>query len=221
MKLTIVAATGGIGKQLVAQALAAGHDVTAVARRPRELPADVRVVTADLAAPDPAVLESAVRGRDAVLSALGPRTRADAGVVAPGTRALVEAMWSTGVTRLAVVSAAAIGTVPTPRNPHPPKHDPGDGLVMRRLLNPAVKRVLAAGYADLAVMEEELRDTALEWTVVRPPRLTDKPLTGRYRVALDRNLRRGLTISRADVAHLMLDALHRPELVGHSVGIAY
>jgi len=221
MKLTIVAATGRIGRLLVDQAMAAGHDVTAVARRPRDLPPEVRVVTADLAAPDPAVLESAVRGADAVLSALGPRTKADEGVVAPGTRALVEAAWSTGVTRIVVVSAAPIGTVPTPARPKPPKHDPGDGVVMRYVLNPAVKRVLRAGYADLARMEEELRETALDWTVVRPPRLTDKPLTGTYRVALGRNLRRGLSVSRADVAHLMLRVLEQPETIGQTVGVAY
>jgi putative NADH-flavin reductase len=221
MKLTIVAATGGIGRLLVDQALAAGHDVTAVARRPRDLPADLRVVTADLATPDPDVLESAVRGADAVLSALGPRHKADEGVVAPGTRALVEAMGKTGVRRIVVVSAAPIGTVASPGRPNPPKHDPGDGIIMRNLLNPAIRRVLRAGYADLALMEEELRDTTLDWTVVRPPRLTDKPLTGTYRVAYGRNLRRGLTISRADVAHLMLRALDQPESIGQTVGVAY
>ncbi len=71
MKVTIIAATGGVGRELVTQALAAGHQVTAVARRPRDLPPQVRVVTADLRQPDPAALESAVRGADAVLSGLG------------------------------------------------------------------------------------------------------------------------------------------------------
>src|SRR5258708_27812658 len=83
MRLTVFAATGGIGRHLVDQAVAAGHDVTAVARSPRNLPADgrFRVVAADLANPDPAVLASAVEGADAVLSALGPRNpRPDAGI---------------------------------------------------------------------------------------------------------------------------------------------
>src|SRR5581483_4677750 len=56
MRLTVFGATGGIGRQLLAQAIAAGHDVTAVARNPRDLPPEVRVVTADLSDPDPAVL---------------------------------------------------------------------------------------------------------------------------------------------------------------------
>src|SRR5215467_2045931 len=93
MKLTIFAATGAVGRQLLQQAVAAGHDVTAVVRNPAKLPAElagekVRAVTADLAAPDPAVLESAVRGADAVLSGLGPHSNADAGIAAPGTAPL-------------------------------------------------------------------------------------------------------------------------------------
>jgi uncharacterized protein YbjT (DUF2867 family) len=91
MKLTIVAATGGVGRRLLIQALNAGHDVTAVARNPARLPADVvsagtvRIVTADLAAPDPRVLQTAIDRADAVLSALGPHNNSDAGIAAPGT----------------------------------------------------------------------------------------------------------------------------------------
>jgi putative NADH-flavin reductase len=96
MKLTIFAATGGIGRQLLEQAVAAGHDVTAAVRNPGKLIQDVRTVTADLAAPDPAALESAVAGADAVLSGLGARSRSDAGIVSQGTRAIIAAMTATG-----------------------------------------------------------------------------------------------------------------------------
>jgi len=221
MKLTIVAATGGIGRQLLQQAVAAGHDVTAVVRSPEKLSGTaVRVVAADLADADPAALESAVSGADAVLSGLGPRSSADAGVSARGTRSVVDAMTATGVRRIVVVSAAPIGTVPSPGRPQPPKHDPGDGFVMRHLLSPLTKAALRTGYANLALMEEILRDSDLDWTVVRPPRLTDKPLTGTYRTAYGRNLRRGIYISRADVAHLMLRVLDQPATIGQTVGIA-
>jgi putative NADH-flavin reductase len=223
MKLTIFAATGGIGRQLLEQAVAAGHDVTAVARNPRNLPATpARVVTADLAAADVAALQPAVEGADAVLSALGPRTKADAGVTARGTRAITEAMRASGVRRVIVVSAAPIGTVPSPGRPHPPRHDPGDGFVIRYLATPIVKRVLAANYADLAEMEDVLRDSDLDWTVVRPPRLTSKPVTGRYRTAYGQNIRGGLSlsVSRADVAHYMLRAAGQPETFRQTVGIA-
>ena len=111
MKLTIFAATGGIGRQLLDQAVAAGHDVTAVARNPQNLPATpARVVTADLAAADTAALQTAVEGADAVLSALGARTRADTGVAARGTRAITEAMRASGVCRVIVVNLPALST---------------------------------------------------------------------------------------------------------------
>jgi len=126
MKLTIFAATGGIGRQLLEQAIAAGHDVTAVVRSPEKLSGGaVRVVQADLAAPDPAALESAVSGADAVLSGLGPRSNADAGIAARGTAAIVAAMQASHVRRIVVVSAAPVGTVPSPGRPRPPRHDPG------------------------------------------------------------------------------------------------
>jgi len=221
MKLTIFAATGGVGRQALEQAVAAGHDVTAVVRNPKKLSREVRVVTADLAAPDPAALESAVKGADAVLSGLGPRSASEAGIAGQGTRAIVQAMKATNVRRIVVVSAAPIGTVPSPGRPNPPKHDPGDGFFVRNLFSPLIKAALRKHFADLALMEDVLRDSGLDWTVVRPPRLTEKTVTGRYRTAYGQNLRRGLFVSRADVAHLMLRVLRQPETVKQAIGIAY
>jgi len=74
---------------------------------------------------------------------------------------------------------------------------------------------------DLARMEDVLRDSGLDWTVVRPPRLTDQALTGSYRTARGQNLRRGVLISRADVAHLMLHVLEQPQTIREAIGIAY
>jgi putative NADH-flavin reductase len=224
MKLTIFAATGGIGRQILEQAVDAGHDVTAVVRNPQKLPADlsrqVRVVTADLAAPDPAMLKSAVQGADAVLSGLGATSNSEAGIATQGTLAIAAAMKAAGARRITVVSAGPIGTVPSPRRPDPPKHDPGDGFLMRHLGAPLTKAALRKHYADLAQMEDVLRDSDLDWTAVRPPRLTDKPLTGTYRMADGQNLRRGLFISRADVAHCMLRAVEQPETIKQTIGIA-
>ena len=69
-------------------------------------------------------------------------------------------------------------------------------------------------YADLAEMEDLLRDGDLDWTAVRPPKLTSKPFTGRYRTAAGQNVRGGWSVPRADVAHLMLAVLGRPETIG-------
>lgn len=226
MKLTIFAATGGVGRELLTQALDAGHDVTVVVRDPAKLPAAlggtgrVRVVSANMAAPDPEALEAAVAGADAVLSGLGPHSNADAGIAAPGTQAIVSAMQTAGVRRIVAVSAAPVGTVPTPSNPNPPKHDPGDGFFMRHLISYVANARLGKVFADLARMEDILASSGLDWTAIRPPQLTGKPLSGRYRTAYGQNIRGGLSVPRADVAHLMLKVLDRPETIGHTIGIA-
>src|SRR5207237_7278627 len=100
--------------------------------------------------------------------------------------------------------------VGVPCRSEPAKARPGEGIFMPTLFSPLIKAALRKHYADLALMEDVLRDSGLDWTVVRPPRLTDKPVTGAYRTAYGQNLRRGLFISRADVAHLMLHALRQP-----------
>jgi uncharacterized protein YbjT (DUF2867 family) len=220
MKLTIIAATGGVGRELLEQAVAAGHDVTAVVRNPGKLSREVRAITADLAAPDPAALESAVAGADAVLSGLGPHSNSDAGIASQGTPAVVAAMKAAGVRRIVAVSAAPVGTVPTPSRPSPPKHDPGDGFFMRHLLSHIANARLGKVFADLAQMEDVLGRSGLDWTVIRPPQLTGKPLTGTYRTAYGQNLKGGLSVPRADVAHLMLRVLNQPETIGQAIGIA-
>jgi putative NADH-flavin reductase len=223
MKLTIFGATGGIGGELLQQALAAGHEVTAAVRNPGKLDPNRngrRVVTVDLEAGDPALLQSAVAGADAVLSGVGPRLMAKIGVAEHGTRAIVAAMRATGVRRIVVVSAAPISTFSSPGRPHPPRYDPGQGFFMRNLLTPIVKKLIRERYVDLALMEDVLRASDLDWTIFRPPRLTNGRVTGTYRTAFGRNLKGGALISRADVAHAMLAALGQRETIREEIGVA-
>jgi len=159
MRLTIIAATGGIGQQILEQALTGGHEVMAVVRDPAKLSRPVNAIAVDLGAPVHGLLEKAVQGADAVLSGLGPRSSADAGIASRGTRAMIDAMHVTGARRLVVVSAAPIGTVASPARPKPPKHDPGDGFFTRHLFGPMTKGALRKQYADLAIMED-IRETA-------------------------------------------------------------
>lgn len=221
MKLTVFGASGGVGRHLLEQATAAGHDVTAVVRDPAKVSRHaVRALTIDLLTADAATLASAVTGADAVLSAVGPAGNATAGVAAQGTGAIINAMHDTGVRRLVVVSAAPVGTVPSPGRPHPPRRDPGDRWFLGNVMYPVIKAVLRPQYRDLALMEDALRDSGLDWTAVRPVQLTDKPMTGAYRTAIGQNLPGGRYIARADVAHFMLRALHQPDTVGQAVGMA-
>jgi len=220
MRITVFGATGGVGRLVVARALAGGLDVTAVVRDPRTLPDGVRGVTADLRNADPMVLASVVRGSDAVLSCLGPRSRVEVGIAEMGATAITAAMAAAGARRLVVISAGPIATVASPARPAPPRHDPGDGFFIRNLAAPLVKLVFRRQYADLARMEDVVRANELDWTIVRPPRLTDKPATSHYRTAVGRNVRGGRSVSRADVAQLMLRVLNEPETIGQAVGIA-
>lgn len=91
---------------------------------------------------------------------------------------------------------------------------------MRNLGTPLFRTMLRERYTDLALMEDLLRASDLDWTIFRPPRLTNGRLTGRYRTAMGRNLRGGNLISRADVAHAMLAALGRRETIRGEIGIA-
>jgi putative NADH-flavin reductase len=212
MNITVFGATGGVGKELVAQALTHGHTVTAVVRDPNRLPISDPALTvltvAGLQEPD--ALYSAVRGSDAVLSAVGPRGRSDGPVASSSTRSILSAMHAAQVERIVVVSAAPVGPVPA-----------GEGVINRWLVLPLISRLLRSVYTDLAEMEAALQASNTAWTVVRPPKLVDKPLTAKYRTALGANVARGLSISRADVAHLMLTALDQPATVGQAVGVAY
>lgn len=210
MKLTVFGATGGIGRELVRQALDAGHEVTAVVRDPARLAVTgdrLEIVRSDLS--DPEELRPAVRGRDAVLSGLGARSREDAGVATRLTRTVLAAMEAEGVRRLLVVSAAPVGPAPA--------HDGLLDRAVRRL----VSAILADVYADLRGMEAELARSGTDWTSVRPPRLQDKPLTGRYRTVVGGFPPRGRFIGRADVAHAMLALIDAEETLKQGVGVAY
>ncbi|MFI8518949.1 NAD(P)-dependent oxidoreductase [Streptomyces sp. NPDC085481] len=212
MKLTVFGATGGIGREIVRQALDAGHEVTAVVRDPARFTVTGRrldVFRADLS--DPEALRGAVAGRHAVLSGLGARNRADAatGVAARLTRSVLTAMDAESVRRLVVVSAAPVGPVPD-----------GQALVDKAMLT-IINSVLKDVYADLRVMEAELAASATDWTSVRPPKLTDKPVTGRYRSVVGGNPSRGRTLARADVAHAMLAMIDDPATLKQGVGVAY
>ncbi|MGW3926884.1 NAD(P)-dependent oxidoreductase [Streptomyces microflavus] len=211
MRITVFGATGGIGQEVVGQALAAGHEVTAVVRDPDRLPEplDRAAIHAVARLDDPAAVRAAVAGRDAVLSGLGSRGRKAAEIAERLTGRIIDAMEAEGTRRLLVVSAAPVGPVPA-----------GEPLV-DRLARKAVGAVLAEVYADLARMEAALERSATDWTSVRPPKLTDGPCTGTYRKVVGGAPVSSRAISRADVAHAMLGLIDDPAAVKQGVGVAY
>lgn len=211
MKITVFGATGGTGTHVVGQALAAGHDVTAVVRgatRP-EVPADSRLYVAEAPLDDPDALVPLVTGRDAVISALGARGRGPTTVCADGARSITTAMRTAGGGRLVVVSASGA-------------HTTGDGPATRLLVKPMLRRMLRHQFADMLAMEEVVRCSGLDWTIVLPPRLTNGAPTGKpVRSRVGGNVRGGFTIARADLAEFLLLAAADPGLVHTSVSVAH
>lgn len=207
MRLFILGATGGIGRQLVNQALERHHRVTAFVRSPQKLgpPRDgLSVIPGDVRNAD--AMGRALAGHDAVLSALGPSGPARNTVTSDSARATVTAMRSAGIDRLLVVGVAALF--------------PDIGWFGHLLRNTLLRNIAD----DSAEMERVVRASGLDWTIVRPPRLTNGPRREHYGVADDR-LPNGAggnaIISRADVAHFMLDEIELPGHMRQVVGIAY
>jgi len=165
-------------------------------------------------------LKTAVEGTDAVLSALGPRGNAEAGVASTGTRAIIAAMQATGSRRLIVVSSESMTTIPSPGRPRPPKHDPGEGFLLRYVIGPPARRILRKQYADLGLMEDAVRESGLDWTIVRPALLNDRPPTGAYQTAVGQKPKGVFRISRADLAGYMLRIVGRPDTFGQAITIA-
>jgi putative NADH-flavin reductase len=212
--LLVIGATRGTGRQVMQQALAAGYAVTALARDPARIDVShdvpdqrLSVVRGDVL--DPATLAPAMAGQDAVISSIGVTSRGPTTLYSDGMRHIIQAMHATGVKRLVAVSAWPLSS------------DDGDTLPSRLLLKPLMWALLRPVYADMAAMEDEIRQSGLDWTIVRPPRLTDKPPTGRYRTALNRGVRGGYTISRADLAAAILTLLDDPTTSLAAIGIGY
>ncbi|GAA3424520.1 NAD(P)-dependent oxidoreductase [Streptosporangium sandarakinum] len=194
--IAVVAATGRTGRIIVERALAAGHAVTAVARNPRALGLrHPRLTVKEGDVLHPSSLRDALTGHDAVISALGSSGLGPTTVYSEGTAAIISAMAPTH--RLVVLSSAGLA-VPD-----------GAGLGTR-ILSGVLKRVMRHPYADMTRMERLLADSDLDWTAVRPTRLTDDPGTGRPRVSIGATGVVGSSTTRADLAAYVLTALDDP-----------
>src|SRR5262245_27717207 len=172
MKLVIFGANGQTGRLATALALTAGHQVVAVTRRPREFPLagpELAVAAADVR--DASAVVPLVAGVDAVLSTLGVTfTREQVDTYSVGTGNIVAAMRAAGTRRLVVVSSTA--AYPTRRRRAP---------LTLRLVEPVIARTIGKTvYDDIRRMESIVRDSGLDWTVVRPSGLFDLPEPTRY-----------------------------------------
>lgn len=192
-KILVLGASGGTGRLIVGQALSRGYEVTALVRLPGN-GADVagaRRVIGD--ARDETALREALKGCDAVVSALGTPASPlrEVTLLTTATRALVSAMKAEGVSRLVAITGIGAGD----SRGH-------GGFLFDRLIYPLLLRHV---YADKDRQESIIRDSGLDWTLVRPTILNDRPGRGAVRAVTDLSDVRGGTISRQDVAAFVLD----------------
>ncbi|RDI49429.1 NAD(P)-dependent oxidoreductase [Nocardia mexicana] len=206
MRIAVFGATGTIGNHVVERALAQGHEVTAYSRSAGNITKTherLRIAEGDVL--DPAAVERAVTGQDAVVVVLGAGRK---GVVrAEGTRTVIEAMTRTGVKRLVCMSSLGVGD-----------SRPNLNFVWKYLL---FGMLLRQAYADHIRQEEYVKSSDLEWTIVRPSAFTDGPATGTFRrdiAPTEKGL--ALKISRADVAAFLVEQVSDPTYVRRTPGIS-
>ena len=206
MNLVVLGATGSTGLEIVRQAIEYGHSVTAFVRSPERLKSfrdRISVKEGNLL--DAAELEPVIKGHDAVLSAFGPRVpiaKGDANLLRQFAVALTTAMPRAGVRRVVLESVAFLfkdAIIPP-------------AYLLGRLFFPGV-------VADASGMEKVLEKSGLDWTIARPPKLTPKPFTGKYRVREGHLPAFGFSISYADVADFMIKAVQNRSLIGKVVGV--
>ena len=206
-RILVLGATGGTGRLIVGQALARGYDVAALVRSPEKARGldGAKLIAGD--ARDETTLRRALEGREAVISALGTAASPvrEVTLLSSATRALVDAMKAEGVARLVAITGIGAGDSAG-----------HGGFLFDHVIFPLLLRKV---YADKNRQEAIVGNSGLDWVLVRPTVLNDKPGRGTIRMLTDLSGFHGGTIARADVAGFVLDQvrdgtwLHRSPLI--------
>jgi putative NADH-flavin reductase len=209
MKLLVIGATGGTGRELVKQALQQGHSVTAFVRNPEKLALthhNLRIAKGDVT--DYPAVEQAVAAKDAILCALGTKVIRKNTIQSDGARNIVRAMEKNGVRRLVLESSLDVGD------------SKGQlGFLFAHVIRPTLLRNI---FKDKELQEQIVRESPLDWIIVRPAMLTNDEQTGKYRAGFppaDHSITR--KISRADVADFMLKQTTENTYLRQTPGISY
>lgn len=209
MKVTLFGATGKTGKYLIDEALKRGMEVTVFVRSSSSFHrANVRVVPGELTNRD--ALTEAIDGSDAVLSALGPTSPQHPNdmPITRATEAIISVMKQEDVSRLIAVST---GTAAAPE----------DEFDLRVCLPALLIRIaMPSSYQDIIGLANSIRNSQLEWTMVRVAFLSSRPASNRLNVGLYGHCKHSLTVSREDVAKFMLNQVSRREFVHQAPGIS-
>lgn len=210
LSIIVFGAAGGTGQKVVEQALNAGYKVTAIVRNPAAFPLhhpQLATIKGDVF--DPASFDAAMAGKDIVLSCLGARNRAPTTLYSQGTQHIMQAMQAHNIERLICLSAGAVAI--------PPKASWGMKFLVKNILQPLLGNV----YRDMLIMEKIVSSSALNWTIIRPPRLTNGKYTGHYRMAIHTNISHPSSLSRADLADAMLQNMYNNNTYQSLVEVSY
>jgi len=210
LRIIVIGANGGIGKQVVELALKEGHHVIAFLRDRTKLMIthpNLKIAEGDLM--KPGSIEPFLETSDVVISAIGNSSLKKTTLYSQGNQNLIHTMERAGTERVFFISASGIDV------------NPSHSFIIRFATKYILQKILKHMYADLERMESLVKRSPLNWTIVRPPRLTDESVTGNYRVAINRFIENPMTISRADVAHYMIHHLLTKEIFRTTVELAY
>ncbi|MCR8659857.1 NAD(P)-dependent oxidoreductase [Paenibacillus endoradicis] len=203
MKLFVIGATGGVGKEVVKQALDKGYEVTAFVRDPSKLVmehAHLHIVQGD--GLDKNSVITAMEGHDAVICTVGGKNLGTTTLMSTVTKHLIEGMKQHNIDRIVYCASAGI-------------HKELKGI-MGKLITFVLRKVLA----DHTKVYESLVASKLHWTIARPMSLTNGPLLGSYNEVLHGGSPKGYSIARADVAVFMLKAVEDNQYLEQSVGLS-
>ncbi|ESY62484.1 MULTISPECIES: SDR family oxidoreductase [Mesorhizobium] len=195
MKILVLGATGATGRLIVSKALAEGHDVVALVRSKAKAENLTGAELVEGDARDPTALTRAIAGCDAVISSLGTAMSPfrEVTMLSTATRALVGVMERQNIRRLVSITGLGAGD----SRGH-------GGFFFDRLVLPLM---LGKVYEDKDRQEDAIRGSTLDWTIVRPMVLNDKPARGRIKASTDLSGVHGGTIARADVADFVVQQL--------------
>ncbi|MEU8860710.1 NAD(P)-dependent oxidoreductase [Streptomyces umbrinus] len=209
MRIAVFGANGPTGRHLTDQALAAGHEVVAVTRRPGSLATRPGLAVAVADATDPVAVDAAIRETDAVLSVLGARfSKETISTYSASATAITGAMDRHGIKRLLAVSSSIA-------DPH---WRPTGAHFFNHVLDPLVNRRLGRTlHEDMRRMEAVIRRTDLDWTIVRPSGLFEHPVVTDYHTA--EASADGVFTARTDLASSMLRELEERRYVRTAMGV--
>lgn len=209
MKLVIFGSTGSIGSHVVKQALEAGHTVTAFVRKPDKLNLqhpDLSLFTGDVM--NPALVEEAVIGHEAAICILGSGKKLSGNVRSQGTKNVIQALEKAGVKRF--ICQSTMGTGESWGNLNFYWKYIMFGFILRKV------------FADHQIQEKYVRQSDLDWTIIRPAAFIDGDRTGKYRHGFPGSDRTStLTISRPDVADFILKQLSDNTYLGKAASLSY